>query len=99
MAVTVQAVPCLSDNYAWMLRDSATGTVAICDPGEAARRSGVPESTLKRWADQRVLPVKGGRWTIAVAAQARVIARMRERGHSLGEIRGAVRDLSQLRRA
>lgn len=36
MAVTVQAVPCLSDNYAWMLRDSATGTVAICDPGEAA---------------------------------------------------------------
>ncbi|MDQ1080374.1 hydroxyacylglutathione hydrolase [Pseudoroseomonas cervicalis] len=35
MAVTVQAVPCLSDNYAWMLRDQATGTVAICDPGEA----------------------------------------------------------------
>ncbi|EHL98849.1 hydroxyacylglutathione hydrolase [Acetobacteraceae bacterium AT-5844] len=36
MTVTVQAVPCLSDNYAWMLRDAATGTVAICDPGEAA---------------------------------------------------------------
>ena len=36
MAVTVQAVPCLSDNYAWLLRDTATGTVAICDPGEAA---------------------------------------------------------------
>jgi len=36
MAVTVEAVPCLSDNYAWLLRDSATGTVAICDPGEAA---------------------------------------------------------------
>lgn len=36
MAVTVQAVPCLSDNYAWLLRDSATGTVAVCDPGEAA---------------------------------------------------------------
>lgn len=36
MAVTVQAVPCLSDNYAWMLRDGATGTVAVCDPGEAA---------------------------------------------------------------
>ena len=35
MAVTVQAVPCLSDNYAWMLRDTATGTVALCDPGEA----------------------------------------------------------------
>lgn len=36
MTVTVTAVPCLSDNYAWMLRDEATGTVAICDPGEAA---------------------------------------------------------------
>ncbi|PWC28961.1 hydroxyacylglutathione hydrolase [Teichococcus aestuarii] len=36
MSVTVQAVPCLSDNYAWMLRDGATGTIAICDPGEAA---------------------------------------------------------------
>jgi hydroxyacylglutathione hydrolase len=36
MAVTVQAVPCLSDNYAWLLRDSATGAIAVCDPGEAA---------------------------------------------------------------
>ncbi|MDN3566481.1 hydroxyacylglutathione hydrolase [Paeniroseomonas aquatica] len=35
MPVTVTAVPCLSDNYAWMLRDEATGTVALCDPGEA----------------------------------------------------------------
>ena len=58
---------------------------------EAARRSGVPESTLKRWAEQRVLPVRGG-WTAAAASQARIVARMRERGHSLREIRGAVRD-------
>ncbi|MFC3124023.1 hydroxyacylglutathione hydrolase [Pseudoroseomonas globiformis] len=36
MPVTVQAVPCLSDNYAWLLRDQATGATAICDPGEAA---------------------------------------------------------------
>lgn len=32
--ITVQAVPVLSDNYAWLLRDSG-GTVAIVDPGEA----------------------------------------------------------------
>ena len=38
MPLTV-AIPCLSDNYAWLLRDEATGTVAICDPGEAGRRS------------------------------------------------------------
>ncbi len=59
---------------------------------EAARRAGVSESTLKRWADQRVIPVKGGRWTVGAAAQARVVARMRARGHSLREVRRAVRD-------
>jgi adenylate cyclase len=59
---------------------------------EAARRSGVSASTLKRWARQEVIPVKDGRWTEAAAAQARVVARMRERGHSLSSLRRAVRD-------
>jgi adenylate cyclase len=60
--------------------------------GEAARISGVPASTLKRWAAARVIPVRDGHWTTASAAQARVVARMRERGHSLDELRTAVRD-------
>ena len=60
--------------------------------GEAARISGVSPSTLKRWAAARVIPVRRGRWTTAAAAQARVVARMRERGHSLDELRTAVRD-------
>jgi hydroxyacylglutathione hydrolase len=34
--ITVQAVPLLSDNYAWLLRDAGSGEVAIVDPGEAA---------------------------------------------------------------
>jgi adenylate cyclase len=59
---------------------------------EAARLSGVPASTLKRWASAGVVPVKRGRWTTAVAAQARVVARMRERGHSVAELRRAVRE-------
>jgi adenylate cyclase len=58
---------------------------------EAARRSGVPPSTLKRWASQRIVEADGG-WTAAAASQARVVARMRERGHSLREISSAVRD-------
>lgn len=33
--LTIQAVPLLSDNYAWLLRDGS-GAVAIVDPGEAA---------------------------------------------------------------
>jgi adenylate cyclase len=59
---------------------------------EAAQISGVAQSTLKRWAEAKVVPVKKGRWTYAAAAQARVVARMRERGHSLEELRRAVRD-------
>ncbi len=35
MALSVEPVPCLSDNYVWLLRDTATGAVAVCDPGEA----------------------------------------------------------------
>ncbi|WP_114373626.1 hydroxyacylglutathione hydrolase [Elioraea thermophila] len=31
----IVAVPCLSDNYAWLLRDRETGAVAVVDPGEA----------------------------------------------------------------
>ena len=56
---------------------------------EASRRSGVPASTLKRWAEEKIVPVKRNRWTATAAAQARVVARMRERGHSLEELKRA----------
>jgi adenylate cyclase len=59
---------------------------------EAARRSGVPSSTLKRWAAEKVVPVRRGRWTVAAAAQARVVARMRERGYSLEDLKNAGRE-------
>jgi predicted MFS family arabinose efflux permease len=35
MTLSVTPVPCLSDNYAWLLRDEASGAVALCDPSEA----------------------------------------------------------------
>src|SRR4051794_31746749 len=59
---------------------------------EAARRSGVPAATLKRWAEEKVVPVRGGRWTAAAAAQARVVARMRGRGYSLEDLKEAGRE-------
>jgi adenylate cyclase len=55
----------------------------------ASRLAGVSSSTLKRWADEGLVPVADGRWTRASAAQARVIARMRERGYSVDAIREA----------
>ncbi len=59
---------------------------------EAARRSGVPSTTLKRWAEERIVPVRRGRWTATAAAQARVVSRMRERGYSLEDLREAGRE-------
>src|SRR4029079_16408735 len=59
---------------------------------EAARRSGVPASTLKRWAAEKIVPVRRGRWTATAAAQARVVARMRERGYSREDLREAGRE-------
>jgi len=59
---------------------------------EAARRSGVPARTLKRWAEEKIVPVRRGRWTATAAAQARVVARMRERGYSLEDLKAAGRE-------
>jgi len=60
---------------------------------QAAERAGVSPSTLKRWAQSGVIPEVdgGGQWTAAAAAHARIVARLRERGHSLEHIREAGR--------
>jgi hydroxyacylglutathione hydrolase len=36
MSITAHAVPILSDNYAWLLRDDASGGTAIVDPADPA---------------------------------------------------------------
>ena len=56
---------------------------------DIARRIGVTPSTLKRWGDTGVIPGYDGEWTPAAAAHARIVARLRERGHSLRAIREA----------
>jgi adenylate cyclase len=60
---------------------------------EAADRVGVSPSTLRRWAESGVIPeVDGsGRWSVAAVAHARIVARLRERGHRLEQIREAGR--------
>jgi adenylate cyclase len=57
--------------------------------GEAARRAGVKPATLRRWARDGLIPQYDGSWTPAAVGHARVVARMRGRGHSLREIRQA----------
>jgi hydroxyacylglutathione hydrolase len=33
--VTAQSIPILKDNYAWLIRDAASGALAVADPAEA----------------------------------------------------------------
>jgi adenylate cyclase len=57
---------------------------------QAAEQAGVKPATLKRWAQTGVIPdVDGNGWTPAAVSHARIVARLRERGHSLQEIREA----------
>jgi adenylate cyclase len=57
---------------------------------EIARRVGITAPTLRRWVASGLVPVDGdGATTAASLAHARVVARLRERGHSLAEIREA----------
>ena len=59
---------------------------------EVAERAQVTPATLRRWVAQGVIPQYHGAWTPEAAAHARVVGRMRARGHSLGEIRQATEE-------
>jgi adenylate cyclase len=56
---------------------------------DVARRIDVPPATLRRWVRSGLVPLSDGAWSDAAIAQARVVARLRERGHTMGEIRAA----------
>ena len=59
---------------------------------QASRRVGVTPATLRRWVRQGVIPHYEGSWTPAAIGHARVVARMRARGHSLRSIRLATEE-------
>jgi adenylate cyclase len=65
-------------------------------PSQVAARAGVTPATLKRWVEKGVIPdgrrITSDGWTPAAAAHARVVARLRERGHTLAEIKAATQD-------
>ena len=55
---------------------------------EVARRAGVTPATLRRWVRAGLIPgADGSAWSQAEAAHARIVARLRGRGHSIEQIR------------
>jgi adenylate cyclase len=59
---------------------------------DASRRVGVGAATLRRWVRRGMIPQYQGDWTPSAIGHARVVARMRERGHSLTEIKRATEE-------
>src|SRR3954468_24795196 len=58
---------------------------------DVARALSVSPATLRRWVADGIVPLDDGEWTAAALAQARIVARMRARGHGLDQLRRAAR--------
>jgi adenylate cyclase len=59
---------------------------------DVARSLSVAPATLRRWVDDGIVPLRDGKWTPAALAQARIVARMRHRGHGLAQLRRAAKE-------
>lgn len=63
---------------------------------EVAERAGVSPATLRRWVKSGLIPqhdgAAGGPWGASAAAQARIVARLRDRGHTIEQIQAATED-------
>ncbi|MGH2904914.1 MAG: adenylate cyclase regulatory domain-containing protein [Solirubrobacteraceae bacterium] len=58
---------------------------------QVAARAGVTQATVRRWVKDGLVPQYEGSWTPAAASHVRIVARLRERGHSIERIREASR--------
>jgi adenylate cyclase len=64
--------------------EASTPTLA-----QVAERAGVSAATVRRWVNEGLVPQYEGAWVPAAVAQARIVSRLRARGHTLSEIRRA----------
>jgi adenylate cyclase len=56
---------------------------------DVATRAGVSAATVRRWVKEGLIPQYDGAWTPAAVAQVRIVGRLRERGHTIEQIRRA----------
>src|SRR5581483_3554624 len=79
------------------LHETPSSTCVVVAPGpmtlaEAAARVGVAPGTLRAWQRRGLIPQYRGDWTTAAIGEARVVARMRARGHTIEELARATRE-------
>ena len=58
---------------------------------DVARSLEISPATLRRWVAEGIVPLRDGEWTPAALSQARLVARLRARGHSLEQVRVAAK--------
>jgi adenylate cyclase len=56
---------------------------------QVTARAGVTQGTVRRWVREGLVPQYEGSWTPAAASHVRIVARLRERGHTVQKIREA----------
>jgi adenylate cyclase len=56
---------------------------------QVAARAGVTPATVRRWVKEGLVPQFEGTWTPAAASHVRIVARLRERGHTVRRIKEA----------
>jgi adenylate cyclase len=67
----------------------ATSPTSALTLGQVAARAGVTPGTVRRWVREGLVPQYEGTWTPATASHVRIVARLRERGHSVQRIKDA----------
>jgi adenylate cyclase len=56
---------------------------------QVAARAGVSQGTVRRWVKEGLIPQYNGGWSAPAARQVGIVARLRERGYTLEQIREA----------
>jgi adenylate cyclase len=67
----------------------ATSPTKALTLAQVAARAGVSPGTVRRWVKEGLVPPYEGEWTPAAASHVRIVARLRERGHTVERIREA----------
>lgn len=67
----------------------ATSSTTAPTLAQVAARAGVAPATVRRWVKEGLVPQYDGAWTPAAASHVRIVARLRERGHSVARIKEA----------